>query len=78
VPFARRNKKEYMAIPITPIRMGDSVKLKKPHPCGANEWTVIRLGADIGLRCEGCERSVLLERFEFDRRFRGFIRRAGE
>lgn len=67
-----------VAIPITPIRLGDVVKLKKPHPCGANEWEVIRLGADIRLRCQGCGRAVLLERYEFDRRFRGFLRRADE
>lgn len=67
-----------MAVPITPIRMGDVVKLKKPHPCGANEWEVTRLGADIKLQCHGCGRSVMLERYEFDRRFRGFLRRPDE
>ncbi|NTU72341.1 MAG: DUF951 domain-containing protein, partial [Coriobacteriia bacterium] len=53
--------------------MGDVVKLKKPHPCGANEWEIVRVGADIGLKCRGCERRVMLVRSEFDRRFRGFI-----
>ncbi len=67
-----------MAVPITPIRMGDVVKLKKPHPCGANEWEIVRLGADIGLRCRGCDRRVMLVRSEFDRRFRGFIERSAE
>lgn len=67
-----------MTIPITPVSVGDTVRLKKPHPCGANEWQVTRLGADIGLRCLGCGRSVMLERYEFDRRFRGFINRAAE
>lgn len=64
-----------MAVPITPVGLGDVVKLKKPHPCGANEWEVTRLGADIKLRCRGCDRSVMLERYEFDRRFRGFLER---
>jgi hypothetical protein len=67
-----------VAIPITPVSLGDTVRLKKPHPCGANEWQVTRLGADIGLRCTGCGRSVMLERYEFDRRFRGFIERAAK
>lgn len=67
-----------MAVPITPIRVGDVVRLKKPHPCGANEWEVARVGADIRLRCRGCDRSVMLERYEFDRRFRGFIERSEE
>ena len=65
-----------MPVPITPIRLGDVVRLKKPHPCGANEWEITRVGADIKLRCCNCDRSVMLERYEFDRRFRGFIRRA--
>jgi len=65
-----------LAIPITPVGLGDTVRLKKPHPCGANEWEVVRLGADIRLHCCSCGRSVMLERYEFDRRFRGFIQRA--
>ena len=64
-----------MAVPITPIKIGDVVRLKKPHPCGANEWEVTRLGMDIGLTCVGCGRNVRLVRAEFDRRFRGFLRR---
>lgn len=67
-----------MSPPIVPVRVGDVVRLKKPHPCGANEWEVDRIGADIGLRCKGCARRVLLPRSEFDRRFRGFIERAAD
>lgn len=67
-----------MAVPITPVRLGDVVKLKKPHPCGSNEWEIVRVGADIGLKCRGCERRVMLVRSEFDRRFRGFVDRAAE
>lgn len=64
-----------MAVPITPIKLGDVVRLKKAHPCGTNEWEITKLGMDIGLRCCGCDRKVRLGRYEFDRRFRGFIRR---
>ncbi len=67
-----------MAIPITPVQLGDVVRLKKPHPCGANEWEVTKLGMDIGLACVGCGRKVRLERYEFDRRFRGFISRPSD
>jgi hypothetical protein len=67
-----------MALPITPVRLGDVVKLKKSHPCGVNEWEIVRVGADIGLKCRGCERRVMLVRSEFDRRFRGFLARADE
>ena len=57
------------------IRLGDIVRLKKPHPCGSYEWEVVRLGADIGLRCLGCGRKVLLPRDRFRRRVRGLRRK---
>lgn len=62
-----------MAKPITPVREGDLVTLKKPHPCGANAWKVVRVGMDIGLECTGCGRKVMLVRSEFDRRYRGHL-----
>ncbi len=68
---------ERVAVPITPVVPGDVVRLKKPHPCGANEWRIVRVGMDVLLECVGCERKVRLVRYEFDRRFRGFVRRAG-
>jgi hypothetical protein len=67
-----------VAVPITPVKVGDVVRLKKPHACGANEWEVTKLGMDIGLTCRSCDRKVRLMRPEFDRRFRGFVRRADE
>ena len=57
------------------IRLGDVVRLKKKHPCGSYEWQVVRLGADIGIRCLKCRRQVLLERSIFERRVRDFISR---
>ena len=57
------------------IRLGDIVRLKKPHPCGSFEWEVVRLGADMGLRCLGCGRRVLLPRDRFRRRVREVRRR---
>lgn len=69
---------DLLPVPITPARVGDVVRLKKPHPCGTNEWQVTKLGMDIGLTCLGCDRKVRLVRSEFDRRFRGFVRRAEE
>jgi hypothetical protein len=57
------------------IKLGDVVRLKKKHPCGASEWQVVRVGADIGLKCLKCQRQVLLERGVFERRVRAFISR---
>lgn len=57
------------------IVLGDVVRLRKPHPCGAYEWTVVRLGADIGLRCHGCGHKVLLPRRVLEKRLKGFVSR---
>jgi hypothetical protein len=62
--------------PVLELRVGDRVTLAKPHPCGARTWKVARLGADIGIVCDGCGRRVLLERREIEKRFRGFVERA--
>ena len=57
------------------IRLGDVVRLRKPHPCGGYEWQVVRLGADIGMVCASCGRRVLLPRREFEKRVKTFVRR---
>ena len=57
------------------FRLGDVVRLRKPHPCGGYEWRVIRLGADIGLSCLTCGRYVLLPRTTLERRLKGFVTR---
>ena len=53
----------------------DIVQLRKSHPCGSDRWRIVRLGADIGLRCLGCERKVLLPRRELEKRIKKFISR---
>ena len=52
------------------LELGQVISLKKGHPCGANRWEVVRLGADIGLRCQGCGRRVLIARPDLERRYR--------
>jgi hypothetical protein len=49
------------------------VRLRKAHPCGGDDWQVVRLGADIGLRCLTCSRRVLLERALLERRLKEFV-----
>jgi hypothetical protein len=58
------------------VHVGDQVRLRKPHACGGSDWTVVRLGADIGLRCMKCEHRVLLARPLFERRLKAFLARA--
>ncbi len=50
--------------------LGDVLRLRKAHPCGSLVWTVVRLGADIGIVCQGCGRRVLIARSELERRIR--------
>lgn len=64
-------------ITLTPIQVADRVRLKKPHACGGLEWTVVRLGADIGLKCDTCGRRVLLTRRDFERRLERVLSSTG-
>ncbi len=50
------------------IYLGDLIQTKKPHPCGSSEWTVIRVGADIKIKCTGCNRIVMMDRQTFVKR----------
>ncbi|MDP2660101.1 MAG: DUF951 domain-containing protein [Dehalococcoidia bacterium] len=60
------------------IKIGDTVRLKKPHPCGSMEWRVYRMGADIGIRCLGCSHPVMLERRDLERRVRAVLPANGD
>jgi hypothetical protein len=55
------------------IKLGDTVQLPKAHPCGSYEWKVVRVGADISLKCPKCQRSVLLARDMFGSRLKEFV-----
>jgi hypothetical protein len=63
--------------PVLNVSVGDQLTLAKQHPCGARQWEVTRVGADIGLLCAGCGRRVMIERRELERRFRGFVEQTG-
>lgn len=53
--------------------LNDIVVMKKPHPCGENKWQVIRMGADIRIKCLNCGRSILMPRSEFERKMKKVI-----
>jgi hypothetical protein len=57
------------------LRTGDVVRMKKPHPCGGYQWTVTRLGADIGMVCQECGRYVLMQRSQLARRVKSIRQR---
>ena len=60
------------------IRLGDVVSTRKPHPCGGNEWTVIRTGADIKIRCNVCGHVVMLDRERFLHRRKAVLKKGPE
>lgn len=49
------------------VQVGDRVTLRKTHPCGSTQWQVYRVGADIGLRCLGCDHRHLMPRRKFEK-----------
>ena len=53
--------------------VGQRIKLKKPHPCGANQWEIQRVGMDFRLKCMECQHSVMVSRKLVEKNFRGFI-----
>ncbi|MBR6525316.1 MAG: DUF951 domain-containing protein [Clostridia bacterium] len=57
------------------IRLGDVIRTRKSHPCGSDEWTVIRVGADIKIKCHGCSHIVMLERDAFLKRRKAILSR---
>jgi hypothetical protein len=59
------------------VQVDDLVRLRKPHPCGSYEWRVVRIGADIGLKCQLCGRRILLDRRTFKKRVKTIIHRSG-
>jgi hypothetical protein len=54
-------------------KLGSIVEMKKGHPCGANEWEIVRLGADIKIKCTKCGRIVMLPRIEFNKKIKKVI-----
>jgi hypothetical protein len=56
------------------VQVGDVVQMRKTHPCGSDRWRVYRVGADIGIRCLGCERRLLLPRRKFERAVKRVLR----
>lgn len=54
--------------------LGDHVIMKKVHPCGSTEWEIIRLGADIKVKCCGCGRMVFIPRIDFNKKIKKVVK----
>lgn len=54
-------------------KLGSVVTMKKQHPCGSNEWTITRMGADIKIKCNGCGHTVMIPRIDFNKKLKKVI-----
>ena len=52
------------------INVGDIIKMKKKHPCGSDEWEVLRIGADFRLKCMGCGHQIMTPRKNVEKNIR--------
>ncbi len=60
------------------MNLGDIVQTKKPHPCGGNEWEIVRTGADYKIKCLKCGRVVMLTPDELKKRVKKLLRSGNE
>ncbi len=60
------------------VRVGDSLLMKKKHPCGANTFSVLRIGMDFKIKCTGCGHEVMAPRVSIERNIKKIIRKDGE
>lgn len=66
-----------MAKEIT-YNLADTVQMKKPHACQTNDWEILRMGADIKLKCLGCGHMVMMPRSEFNRKMKKVLTKAND
>ncbi len=58
----------------TDYRIDDILEFKKNHPCGSNQWKVVRTGVDMKLECMGCKRIILIPRVDLNKKVKRIIR----
>ena len=58
------------------IHVNNIVKLKKQHPCGSNQWEILRVGADFRLKCMGCGHQIMIARKLVEKNDRGLTKKA--
>lgn len=60
------------------VQLGDVLKMKKKHPCGSDEFDVLRIGMDFKIRCRGCGHEVMLPRLKCEKNIKKIIRGTSE
>ena len=54
-------------------KLNDIVVMKKPHACQTNEWKITRMGVDIKIKCINCNREIMMDRLEFEKKLKKII-----
>lgn len=70
-----RSEKGIIRNMIVEISVGDVAQMRKKHPCGSFEWTITRVGVDIGMECVLCGRRVMIPRSKFNKRVKSVVER---
>ena len=66
-------------MPIQDYDLNDIVEMKKEHPCHKSKyWKIIRMGADIRIKCLGCGTSVLFPRVQFEKKLKTYYRKGSK
>ena len=57
----------------TAYKLNDIVIMKKPHACQTNEWLITRMGVDIKIKCINCNREIMMDRLEFEKKLKKVV-----
>ena len=57
------------------VRVGDVIRMKKPHPCGSYDFQVLRVGMDFKIKCTGCGHEVMLHRLKCEKNIKKLLRK---
>ncbi len=60
------------------VQVGDILTMKKPHPCGGNQFEVLRVGMDFKIRCATCGHEIMSPRSKVEKRIKKLQRRGEE
>ncbi len=58
--------------------LGDIVTMKKQHPCGNNDWEILRVGADFRLKCMGCGHQIMIARKLVEKNTKKLVKKNAE
>ena len=63
---------------IIPLRAGNRIQLKKPHPCGNNLFRILRVGSEVRVVCERCARDMTVDRLKLEKAIRRVLTESTE